>query len=247
MPRPVIGVAMQTLPGKPGGDLPNCWIMGHRYVQALCDVGAIPWLIPLLPGDPETMTALFEKLDGVFLTGGVDVDPSCYGESKHPKCGATDPDRDAIEILLLEHAMRTRKPLLAVCRGIQILNVACGGTLYQDVNEQVPAAMKHDYFPTPANPSRTYLAHEIAVKSGTRLGAILGETVVLVNSMHHQAMKDLAPNLLPSAYAPDGIIEGVEGDTDQFVVAVQWHPEELAETQPGMKRLFISFVEACAA
>ena len=247
MPRPVIGVAMQTLPGKPGGDLPNCWIMGQRYVQSLCNVGATPWLIPLLPHDLDTMEGIFERLDGVFLTGGVDVDPSRYGEVKHPKCGVTDPDRDAIEILLLQHALRTGKPLLAVCRGIQILNVACGGTLYQDVADQVPAAMKHDFFPTPESPSRSYLAHEIAVKSGTRLGSILGESIALVNSMHHQAIKDLAPNLLPNAYAPDGIIEGVESATSQFVMAVQWHPEELAETQPGMKRLFTSFVDACAA
>ena len=247
MPRPVIGVAMQTLPAKPGGDLPTCWIMGRRYVQALCSVGAIPWLIPLLPQDPETMNDIFDRLDGVFLTGGVDVDPSCYGETRHPKCGATDPDRDAIEILLLQHAIKTGKPLLAVCRGIQILNVACGGTLYQDVAAQVPAAMKHDYFPTLEQPSRNYLAHEIAVKSGTRLGSILGESIALVNSMHHQAIKDLAPNLLPNAYAPDGIIEGVESKTSQFLLAVQWHPEELAETQPGMKRLFTSFIDACAA
>ena len=245
--RPIIGVATQTLPGKPGGELPTCWIMGHRYVEALRTVGAIPWLIPLLPHDPETMNDIFDRLDGVFLTGGVDVDPSRYGEARHPKCGVTDPDRDAIEIWLLQHALHTGKPLLAVCRGIQILNVALGGTLYQDVASQVPAAMKHDHFPTLEMPSRTYLAHEIAVKTGTRLGSILGESVVPVNSMHHQAIKDLAPNLVPNAFAPDGIIEGVESAGSQFLVAVQWHPEELAETQPGMKRLFTTFADACAA
>lgn len=247
MPRPVIGVAMQTLPGKPGGDLPNCWIMGQRYVEALRTVGAIPWLIPLLPHDPDTMAGIFDRLDGVFLTGGVDVDPSRYGESKHPKCGNTDPDRDAIELLLLEHARATDKPLLAVCRGIQILNVACGGTLYQDVADQVPAALKHDYFPTPARPSRSYLAHDITVAADSRLGHLLGESVVPVNSMHHQAIKDLAPNLRPTAFAPDGIIEAVEATSTQFVVAVQWHPEELADSQPGMKRLFTEFVAASAA
>ena len=246
MARPVIGIATQTLPGKPGGDLPNCWIMGQRYVESLRVVGAIPWLIPLMPNDPDTMEALFEKLDGVFLTGGVDVDPSRYGEVRHPKCGTTDPDRDAIELMLLEHAERTGKPLLAVCRGIQILNVARGGTLYQDVTAMVPAAMKHDYFPTPERPSRSYLAHEITVEKKSRLGSILGESVVPVNSMHHQAIKDLAPGLLATAYAPDGIIEAVESTGENFCIAVQWHPEELAETQPGMKRLFTSFVAAAA-
>jgi putative glutamine amidotransferase len=244
--RPVIGVAMQTLPGKPGGDLPNCWIMGQRYVEALRTVGAVPWLIPLLPHDPDTMNGIFDRLDGIFLTGGVDVDPSRYGESKHPKCGTTDPDRDAVEMLLLEHARATDKPLLAVCRGIQILNVACGGTLYQDVTDQVPAALKHDYFPTPTRPSRSYLAHDITVATDSRLARILGESVVPVNSMHHQAIKDLAPNLRPTAFAPDGIIEAVESDSKQFVVAVQWHPEELTDTQPGMKRLFTEFVAAAA-
>ncbi len=245
--RPIIGVATQTLPGKPGGELPTCWIMGHRYVEALRTVKALPWLIPLLPHDPETMEGIFERLDGVFLTGGVDVDPSRYGEAKHPKCGATDPDRDAIELMLLEHAMKTDKPVLAVCRGIQILNVARGGTLYQDVTDQVPAALKHDYFPTLAQPSRSYLAHEITVLKDSRLGEYLGESVVPVNSMHHQAIKDLAGDLRATAFAPDGIIEAVEGHGNQFLVAVQWHPEELTDTQPGMKRLFHRFAEACAA
>lgn len=246
MGRPVIGVATQTLPGKPGGDLPNCWIMGQRYVEALRTVGGLPWLIPLLPHDPDTMNGIFEKLDGVFLTGGVDVDPSRYGEPKHPLCGTTDADRDAVEIMLLKFALDRKLPVLAVCRGIQILNVTCGGTLYQDVSAMVPAAMKHDYFPTPERPSRSYLAHEITVKADSRLGDALGESVVPVNSMHHQAIKDLSPALRATAFAPDGIIEAVETRSDQFVVAVQWHPEELAETQPGMKRLFTSFVAAAA-
>src|SRR5205823_125920 len=109
-----------------------------------------------------------------------------------------DPDRDVVEAMLLKHAMERHLPVLAVCRGIQILNVTCGGTLYQDVAAQVPAAMKHDYFPTPANPNRKYLAHDIAVTPNTRLGAILGSAVVPVNSMHHQAIKDLAPGLVPN-------------------------------------------------
>jgi len=246
MGRPVIGIATQTLPGKPGGDLPTCWIMGQRYVESLRSVGALPWLIPLLPDDPDTMRGIFDKLDGIFLTGGVDVDPSRYGENRHPKCGTTDPDRDAIELMLLEHAQATGKPVLAVCRGIQILNVAGGGTLYQDVTAMVPAAMKHDYFPTSAQPSRSYLAHEITVVPDSLLGSLLGESIVPVNSMHHQAIKDLAPGLKPTAYAPDGIIEAVESTVSNFCIAVQWHPEELTDTQPGMKRLFTSFIAAAA-
>lgn len=245
--RPVIGIAMQTLPAKPGGELPNCWVMGQRYVETLRVAGAVPWLIPLLPGDLDTMNSIFERLDGVFLTGGVDVDPSRYGEDRHPRCGRTDPDRDAIELLLLQHAMERQLPVLAVCRGIQILNVSFGGTLYQDVGSQVPTALKHDYFPTGEQPSRAYLAHEVDVERATRLGGILASRAVPVNSMHHQAIKTLAPGLRPSAYAPDGIIEAVEGKGDQFLLAVQWHPEELVETQPGMKRIFDSFISEAVA
>src|SRR3954464_15245556 len=244
--RPVIGIATQTLPGVPGERQP-CWLMGRSYVEELRKGGAVPWVIPLIPEDPDTLQEIFDRLDGVFITGGVDVDPSRYGEPKTELCGRTDPDRDAVEIALLRHALARDLPVLAVCRGIQILNVACGGTLYQDVTAQVPAALKHDYFPTPQQPSRKYLAHDVTVKPDSRLGSILGEAVVPVNSMHHQAIKDLAPRLAATAHAPDGIIEGVEGTGGQFLVAVQWHPEELTETQPGQARLFTSFAEAARA
>ena len=241
--RPVIGIATQTLSAVPG-ERPPCWVMGRSYIEELRKAGAIPWIIPLVPHDRATLQEIFSRLDGVFITGGVDVDPSHYGESKSPLCGETDPDRDAVEIALLRHALEGNLPILAVCRGIQILNVTCGGTLYQDVTAQVPAAMKHDYFPTREQPSRKYLAHDINVKAGSRLGHILGDRVVPVNSMHHQAIKDLAPNLKPTAYAADGIIEAVESLDDRYMIAVQWHPEELTETNPGMARLFSAFTEA---
>lgn len=244
--RPVIGIATQTLPGVPG-ERQTCWLMGRSYVEELRKVGAVPWLIPLIPHDTDTLQEIFARLDGVFITGGVDVDPGRYGEETSPLCGTIDPDRDAVEIALLQHALQQQLPVFAVCRGIQILNVACGGTLYQDVTAQVPAALKHDYFPTPEKPSRKFLAHDIAVRPGSRLGEILRDAVVPVNSMHHQAIKDLAPNLKATAHAPDGIIEGVEGQGDQYLVAVQWHPEELTETQPGMARLFSTFADAARA
>lgn len=244
--RPVIGIATQTLPGVPG-ERQACWLMGRSYVEELRKVGAVPWLIPLVPHDTDTLHEIFDRLDGVFITGGVDVDPGSYGEAKSPLCGTTDADRDAVEIALLKHALERRLPVFAVCRGIQILNVACGGTLYQDVTAQVPAALKHDYFPTPEQPSRKYLAHDVVVEQRSRLGRIIGESLVPVNSMHHQAIKDLAPNLTATAHAPDGIIEGVEGAGDQYLVAVQWHPEELTESHPGQARLFTSFADAARA
>jgi len=172
------------------------------------------------------------------------VDPGQYGEDREVFCGRVDPPRDAVEIQLIRWAAEDRKPVLAVCRGIQVVNVAMGGTLYQDVARQLPQAMKHDYFPTKDNPSRDYLAHTIDTRRGSRLGDALGAAPALVNSMHHQAIKQLAPGLAVTAHAADGVIEAVEADGPQFLVGVQWHPEELAERDPGMYRLFTAFVDA---
>lgn len=246
MARPVIGVATQTLEAIPG-ELPPCWIMGQRYVHALRNAGAVPWLIPLIPDDLDTLKAIYDRLDGVFLTGGVDVDPGHYGEPREEFCGRTDPPRDAVEIQLIRWALADRKPILAVCRGIQVINVAMGGSLYQDVARQVPEAIKHDYFPTKDNPARDYLAHPIDMRRGTRLSEYLGRMPVPVNSMHHQAIKQLAPGLVVTATAPDGVIEAVEATSDQYLIGVQWHPEELADRDAGMNRLFTSFVEASSS
>jgi len=228
------------------GELPRCWIMSNRYVQVLAEVGAVPWLIPLLPNDKETLRAIYERLDGVFLTGGVDVDPSEYGEIKHPLCGRTDPDRDAVEIQMVKWALEDKKPVLAVCRGFQVLNVAFGGTLFQDVGDQYPGAMKHDHFPkADGTPPRDYLSHDVCVAPGSRLAQYLGSSQTPVNSMHHQGIKQLGPGLAANAWAPDGLIEGIEGTNGQFLIAVQWHPEELAQSDAGMRRLFTAFIDAC--
>jgi len=240
--RPVIGIATQTLEAIPG-KLPLCWVMGQRYVRAL--TGAVPWLVPLLPDDEATLRAVYEHLDGVFLTGGVDVDPASYGEPRHELCDRTDPPRDATELALIRWAVADKKPVLGVCRGIQALNVACGGSLYQDVTAQHPRAIKHDYFPTADRYPRDYLAHPVRVGAGSRLASVLGAEQVQVNSMHHQGIKALAAGLRATAHAPDGLIEGVEKPDAGFVIGVQWHPEELAEQHAPMRRLFAAFVEAC--
>ncbi len=244
--RPVVGIATQTLEAIPG-KLPPCWVMGQRYVRVLAAAGAVPWLIPLLQGDPDTLRLTYDHLDAVFLTGGVDVDPAAYGEDRHEMCDRSDPARDEAEIHLVRWAMADHKPTLGVCRGIQVINVACGGSLYQHVADQMPHAIKHDYFPSAAPFTRDYLAHPVAVEPASRLGRLLGASEVQVNSMHHQGIKRLAGDLAVSAVAPDGLIEGVEGRNGQYLVAVQWHPEELAEAHAGMRRLFTDFVEAAAA
>ncbi len=204
----------------------------------------MPWLIPLLPDDLSTLREIHDRLDGLFLTGGVDVDPSQYGETKQPYCGRTDLPRDHTESQLIRWALADHRPILAVCRGIQVVNVAMGGSLFQDLSAEFTHAIKHDYFPTEDHSARDFLAHSIDVSPQSRLRQLLGSTSVKVNSMHHQAIKNLAPGLKTTATAPDGVIEGVEGTNGQYLLAVQWHPEELYDRDEGMRRLFESFIEA---
>lgn len=240
--RPIIGIPTQTQEAVPD-KLPACWIMSQRYVRVLASAGALPWLIPLLEDDPETLHGVYQQLHGVFLTGGVDIDPSTYGEKRDESCGVSDLARDWTELTLIRWAIGDQKPVLAVCRGIQVLNVAGGGTLYQDLNAQADR-IKHDYWPTQGGYPRNLLSHSTRIVESSRLSQILGTPNVEVNSMHHQGIKSLAPGLRPSAFAPDGLIEGVEAANGQFMIGVQWHPEELVEGQASMRRLFAAFIEA---
>ena len=243
--RPVIGIPTQNLKSidRIPEDLPDSWLMNQRYFHACTSVGAIPWMVPLLDDDPETLRAIYERLDGVFLAGGVDMDPDSYGEERHELCGRTDPPRDTVELMLARWAMEDGKPLFGVCRGMQVINVAAGGTLVQDYS-LVPGTVKHDYFPG-AGWARDFLAHDLRLAEGSRLHAAFGATEVKVNSMHHQGIERLGAELAPAAWAPDGLLEAVEGTREEhWLVGVQWHPEMLIDTHPGTRRLFESFIEA---
>jgi putative glutamine amidotransferase len=244
--RPVIGVTTQTQEAIPN-ELPACWIMGQRYVEVLTSFGAVPWLVPLVANDEETLREIYDRLDGVFLPGGADVDPTSYGDERQPGCGRTDLARDRTEVLFARWAAEDGKPVLAVCRGEQILNVAAGGTLYQDLASHREGSIKHDYFPVDGKYTRDYRSHHVHVAPGTRLAQLLEDTVVEVNSMHHQGIRTLAPGLVASAVAPDGVIEGVEPANGQFLIGVQWHPENLVDSDPRMHRLFTAFVDEARA
>ena len=248
MSRPLIGVPTQTLQAIeviPEG-LPHSWVMNHRYFVALTFVEAAPVMIPLLAQDETTLRTIYERLDGVFLAGGVDVDPSTYREDKLDVCGNTDPDRDAVEIMFTKWALEDGKPVLGVCRGMQVINVACGGSLVQDVEHESERFLKHDYFPTQGF-ERDYLAHEAMVAPDSFLHTVYGGATIRVNSMHHQAIRRLGDGLAATVHAPDGLIEGIEGTRDNFLVGVQWHPEMLIERDAGTRRLFTEFRDAASA
>jgi putative glutamine amidotransferase len=243
--RPTIGITTQTLQAIDGIPpwVPESWVMNQRYFVAATIAGGVPWMIPLLDDDPETLRALYERLDGLIIPGGVDLDPASYGDTQRPACGRIDPARDRVELELTRWAIEDRKPFLGLCRGIQVLNVAQGGTLWQDIASEMPGAIKHDYFPT-AGFDRDHLAHEVTIHPGSRLRRLIERDRIHVNSMHHQGIRDLAPPLVPSATSCDGLVEAVELDGDHFCIAVQWHPEVFELTDPHTRHLFHEFIAA---
>ncbi len=238
--RPLIGLPTQTQPGNSDG-MPDCWVMSKKYVSTLAAAGAVPFVVPLLE-DVTTLHAIYEELDGVFLCGGMDMDPTSYGENRHHLCGQTDMDRDATEVQLVRWAIQDKKPVFGVCRGAQVINVACGGTLHQDLASTFEHCIKHDYFPVQGRYERHLLTHSISVDEHSRLGTLLGVRGIKVNSMHHQAISRVGSGLVASAWAPDGVVEAVESANGHYLVGVQWHPEELATTDPRMRRLFRQFI-----
>ena len=245
--RPVIGIPTQTLhaiDGIPEG-LPASWVMNQRYYHAITSVGAVPWMVPLLHDDLATLREIYDRLDGVLLAGGVDMDPATYGEERTELCGSIDPARDAVELQLARWANADRKPLFGICRGLQVINVALGGSLYQDVTAQHTGAIKHDYFPT-AGFAREHLAHPVALAEGSRLRRVFERDRIQVNSMHHQGIRRLGTGLQVTATADDGLIEAVEMTDGHYLVAVQWHPEVFEATDPHVFNLLRDFIKATA-
>jgi putative glutamine amidotransferase len=205
----------------------------QAYVEAIESAGGTP--VPVLPG--AGLDAL-DRVDGLVLTGGLDVDPKEYGQDADPAMAVEiDAERDALELPLVREAVRRDLPMLAICRGIQVLNVALGGTLIQHIPDEVPSALAHEQ-PNP----RTEAGHVVRVSAGTLLHRITGAEELSVNSAHHQAVKALAPGFIVDATAPDGIIEGIEDPRRRFLIGVQWHPEYAISE--GDTRLFAAFIEA---
>lgn len=240
MKRPIIGVSCMNGDSEGGGAM---IAVRPTYVQALEAAGAVPLLIHLTD-DLTVVRTLYELCDGILLPGGIDIDPAYFGEERHPMLGEVDPQRDAVEVALARWTRDEGKPLLGICRGVQVLNVAFGGSLWQDLPSQLPTSLDHRY--------NTKLevydvqGHTMAIDGDSWLAGRLDTDTVLANTMHHQAVKDVAPGLRVVARAPDGVIEAVEGTGEQFVVGVQCHPEHLwRQAEPRWLRFFEGFVAAC--
>jgi putative glutamine amidotransferase len=240
-PAPLVGISVGSIKSPVSG-APYLAVR-PTYTHAVEQAEGAVVMIPLrLDGDG--LRRIYERLDGIVLSGGGDVDPQCYGaETVSPYTMGIDPDRDELELRLVRWAIADNKPLLCICRGIQVLNVALGGTLIQDIREEVPGALRHE---APSDDWFTRMAHEVTVSASSQLHAALAITGerLAVNSLHHQALGAVALDLTVVAHADDGIVEGVQIDGNRFTLGVQWHPEALVDDHPHMQHLFGALVEA---
>jgi len=233
---PLVGLPTLAIP--PGPKPPRFGI-NQSYVRALVAAGCAPVLIPILDDD-ERLRAIYERLDGIVFPGGADVAPEEYGEQPIDNLNVVEAPRDRTELTLARWAYQDDLPTLGICRGQQVLNVALGGTLYQDLRHQGVTKIEHS---DADGRARTALTHRVRLDPASRLAQLIDETSVEVNSLHHQAIKTIAPRLRVTGTSEDGVIEALESDDRRFLIAVQWHPEEIDEL-PWVRRLFQSFAKA---
>jgi len=234
--QPLIGITSGQTSNKAGSII--CRV-GQAYIQAVQSAGGTPIVIPV-GSSPISLDNLLLKIDGLLFTGGGDIDPQRFTGRPHPKVYGISHQRDEMEFTLLAKALDANKPILAICRGFQVLNVALGGSLYTHIQDQRESALKHDWYP---KFPRVKLAHSVSLTESSKLHAIFGKGEIWVNSLHHQGVEKVGEGLLATAFAPDGLIEGLEVEGADFAMGVQWHPECLID-DPDMKKLFRAFIAA---
>lgn len=233
--RPLIALSAQYR-----HDEPHHVRMTYKYMDAVMAAGGAPVCMPVIE-DESVIDSLVESIDGLIITGGVDVDPRMYGELALTTCGMTTPNHDRMMISMVNKMIAANKPVLGICRGLQVLNVALGGTLYQDIQTQCPGV--HQHF---QQTFRDELTHTVLAQEGSLLHRFFGKAEMGVNSLHHQVIKDLASDLVATAHSKtDGLIEAAEHKTARCVFGVQWHPEELWQVHPEHKAIFEHFIQHC--
>lgn len=236
--KPIIGILsnIETIEKEPFlGQERAC--LNQTYINAIVKGGGIPVMLPVIH-DKESIRAQISLVDGLVLSGGYDVHPLYYGEEPHPSLRFIYPERDLYEMEALSLACQQEKPILGICRGLQLINVAFGGTLYQDLSQNSSEPpLKH------SQEAKMHVAvHTVDITPDTILHSIFGKDSVGTNSFHHQGIKQLASGLIASAFARDGVIEGIEKENYPFMVAVQWHPERMVDHDPAMLHLFQFFI-----
>ena len=239
MAQPVIGITASIEHRPPA--FGETYALSRKYAEGVLQAGGVPVIVPHNLGE-DSLRALLDRLDGVLLSGGGDLDPVLFGEETHPATCEIEPDRDRVELTLARWIVEREVPFLAICRGIQVLNVALGGSLLQDIPTQVPDALPHS-FDRKTTP-RNYLAHPVKIDPNSQLARIMQLEAASTNSWHHQSIKQAADRLRVAAVAGDGVIEAVEVPGQRFAIGVQWHPEWLFEERLEHRRLFEELVRA---
>ncbi len=238
MGRPRIGVTSWHHP-----DREERWeYVRDNYTRSVYRAGGLPIILPMPSADPAVLDDYLASVHGLLFTGGEDVHPKHYGESVRAGCGEIDPDRDDFELGLVNRGLERGIPTFGICRGIQLMNVACGGTLFQDLDERPGTRPEH----RTKREERGQLRHGVRVLQDTRLREIVGSEEVKVTSTHHQLINRLGTGLRVSALGDDGIIEGLERPDHPFFLAVQWHPERMADRHPNQLALFQALVLAAS-
>ena len=238
MSQPLIGITAGHSKNKFG--MPQVHLL-RTYVDATIAAGGVPVIIPSELAE-SNWELLYDKLDGVIFSGGADIDPKLFDGKPHETIYGIDAERDALEFKLIRHMVEDTKPIFAICRGMQVFNVAMGGSLHTHLADDLGEAVIHD---TPKEKPRNYETHQVRVEEGTMLADILGEPILGVNSWHHQGVKDIPAIFKETAWSPDGLVEGMEIPEHPFALAVQWHPEWMQDQAP-MRNLFTAFIQACS-
>ena len=214
---------------------------GNTYIESINKVGGIPVMIPTMLNGEEDMEQLIDQLDGFLFTGGIDVCPSFYGAESHRLLGKSDSRLDKLQIPFAQKVIAARKPVLGICRGHQVLNVACGGTLYQDLSEIEGVQLKHFQ-----DAGYGDIAHKVTIEPDTILSRLYEDRQIWVNSFHHQAVKDFGKNIRLAATSSDGVVEAIEIEDYPFGLGLQWHPESMFGVGvESMRPIFEAFVNAC--
>lgn len=228
-----LGASAQSIaPGR------HYYLLMQSYCDAITKSGAVPVIIPCVP--PEQCDEILERCDGLLLSGGVDLDPTYYNEEPDVHLGPINPERAAFETSITRKALERDMPIFSICGGEQVLNVVCGGNLYQDINTQFPGVINHRQLGP-----RNYPFHSVDIRTKTKLHGILKAAKIRVNSRHHQSVKELGKELIVSAVASDGVVEAIESEVHTFVLGVQWHPEIMFDHDVHTRALFSAFVKAC--
>jgi putative glutamine amidotransferase len=214
--------------------------VSNNYINSVIKAGGLPIMIPIINDDMD-INKYIDMFDGIIFTGGEDVSPILYGENPLKQVTYISTDRDTHEIAMFKKAYEKNVPILGICRGIQLMNVALGGTLYQDIDAQIEGALGHGPMENPVNE----LYHSVNIQKNSILYNIFQTEDLTVNSFHHQSIKDLGTDLRVTALSAEGIIEGVESCQKDFVVGVQWHPEDLTSRYPLFLKLFQKFIVVC--